>query len=136
MVRAESRSAGFEAEQAKQPTVGAGDSGPPLSACGHRPAHSGQAGVARHCAAREPAHWCDRSIKSLAPGDVITFHDSLQVTSRADDQCGMDMVVAEEIPGLDSGVRYLRGWPVDEDEESGRAPDHVQELQACGGVGI
>jgi hypothetical protein len=38
----------------------------------------------------------------------MTFHDSLQVTIRADDQCGMDMIVAEEVPDLtDSGGQRM-----------------------------
>src|SRR6266851_1811129 len=43
------------------------------------------------------------SIKGLALGDVGTFHDSLQVPGRADDERGMDMIVAEEVPYLTAG---------------------------------
>jgi hypothetical protein len=73
--------------------------------CGHRPAYFGQAGPGRHCAARESSQRRSGSIKSPAPGDVITFHDSLQVPGRADDQRGMDMIVAEEVPYLTDGGR-------------------------------
>jgi hypothetical protein len=85
LVRAESRPAGLKAQQAQKPAVGAGDSGPPPSGCGHRPADFGQAGPWQHCAARESSQRRSGSIKSLVLGDVITFHDSLQVPSRADD---------------------------------------------------
>ena len=36
-------------------------------------------------------------------GDVIAFHDRFQVPGRADDQRGMDMIVAEEVPYLTDG---------------------------------
>ena len=85
LVRAESRPAGLKAQQAQKPTVGAGDSRPPPPGCGHRPVHFGQAGPGRHCAACELSQRRSGSIKSLAFGDVITFHDSLQVPGRADD---------------------------------------------------
>jgi hypothetical protein len=53
------------------------------------------------------------SIKSLAPGDVITFHGSFQLPGWADDQRGMDMIVAEEVPYLKDGAseRHLGGMP-------------------------
>jgi hypothetical protein len=104
-VRAEARPAGLKAQQAQKPTVGAGDSGPPTPRCGHRPAHFGQVGLCRHRAACETSQRRSGSIKSLAPGDVITFHDSLQVPGRADDQRGMDMIVAEEVSYLTDGSR-------------------------------
>ena len=85
LVRAESRLAGLKAQQAQKPAVGAGDSRPPTPGCGHRPAHFGQAGPGRHRAARESSQRRNGSIKSPAPGDVITFHDSLEVPGRADD---------------------------------------------------
>jgi hypothetical protein len=84
-VRAESRPAGLKAQQAKKPTVGAGDSRPPTPGCGHRPARFGKAGPGRHRAAFESSQRRSGSIKSLALGDVITFYDSLQVPGRADD---------------------------------------------------
>jgi len=85
LVRAESCPAGLQAQQAQKPTVSGGDSRPPPPGCGHRPAHFGQAGPGRHCAACESSQRRSGSSKGLAPGDVITFHDRLQVTGRADD---------------------------------------------------
>jgi hypothetical protein len=71
-------------------------------------AHFGQAGSGRHGAAREPLQWRGGSIKSLAIGDVITFHDRLEVPGRADDERGVDMIVAEEVPYLtDSGGQRM-----------------------------
>ena len=108
LVRAESRPAGLKAQQAQKPAVGAGDSGPPPPGCGHRPADFGQAGPWQHCAACEPSQRRSGSIKSLVLGDVITFHDSLQVPGRADDQRGVDVIVAEEVPYLtDSGGQRM-----------------------------
>jgi hypothetical protein len=103
LVGAESRPAGLKAQQAQKPAVGAGDSGPPPPGTGHRPAHFGQARPGRHYAARESSQRRSDSIKSPAPGDVITFHDRLQVPGRADDQRGMDVIVAEEFPYLTDG---------------------------------
>ena len=103
LVGAESGPAGLEAQQAEKPAVGAGDSDPPPPGCGHRPVHVGQAGPGRHGAAREPPQWRGGSIKSLAIGDVITFHDRLEVPGRADDERGMDMIVLEKIPYLADG---------------------------------
>ena len=103
LVRAESRPAGLKAQQAQKPAVGAGDSGPPTPCCGHRAAHFGKAGPRRHCAARESSQRRSGGIKSLAPGDVITFHDRLQVPGRANDQRGVDMIVAEKVPYLTDG---------------------------------
>ena len=80
LVRAEARPAGLKAQQAQESAVGTGDSGPPPPGCGHRLAHVGQAGPGRHCAARESSQRHSGGIKSPAPGDVITFHDSFQVT--------------------------------------------------------
>jgi hypothetical protein len=103
LVRAESRPAGLKAQQAQKPAVGAGDSGPPTPCCGHRAAQFGKAGPRRHCAARESSQRRSGGIKSLAPGDVITFHDRLQVPGRANDQRGVDMIVAEKVPYLTDG---------------------------------
>ena len=100
LVRAESRLADLQAQQAKKPAVGAGDGDPPPPGCGHRLAHFGQAGPVRHRTACESSQRRSRSIRSLAPGDVIAFHDRLQVTGRADDQRGMDVIVTEEVPYL------------------------------------
>ena len=96
-VRAEARPAGLKARSGPEPAVGAGDSDPPPPGGRHRPAHFGHAGPGRHRAACETSQRRGGRIKSLAPGDVITFHDSFQVPSRADDQRGMDMIVAEEV---------------------------------------
>ena len=85
LVGAEARLAGLKAQKAQKPAVGAGDSGPPPPSCDHRPARFGQAGPGRHCAACESSQRRSGSVKSPAPGDVITFHDSLQVPGRADD---------------------------------------------------
>ena len=79
LVRAESRPAGLKAQQAQKSAVGADDGGPPTPRCGHRPAHFGQASLGRHRAACELPQRCSGGIKRLAPGDVITFHDSMQV---------------------------------------------------------
>ena len=79
------RPAGLKAQQAQKPTVGAGDSRPPTPGCGHCPAHFGQAGPGRHSAACKPSQRRSGNIKGLAPGDVVTFHDSLQVPGRADE---------------------------------------------------
>ena len=103
LVGTESRPGGLQAQQAKKPTVGAGDGGPPPPGCGHRLAHVGQAGLGRHGAACESPQRRGGSIKSLAIGDVITFHDCLQVPGRADDERGVDMIVAEEVPYLADG---------------------------------
>jgi hypothetical protein len=103
LVRAESRPAGLKAQQAQKPTVGAGDSGASPPGCGHRPAHFGQASPRRHGAACKPSQRRSGNIKGLAPGDVVAFHDSLQVPGRADDESGMDMIVAEEVPYLTDG---------------------------------
>ena len=103
LVRAESRLADLKTQQAQKPTVGAGDSRPPSPGCGHRPADFGKAGPGRHCAACESSQRRSGTIKSLALGDVITFHDRLQVPVRADDERGMDMIVAEEVPYLTDG---------------------------------
>ncbi len=103
LVRAEARPAGLKAQQAQEPAVGAGDSGSPPPGCGHRRAHFSNAGPGWHCAACESSQRRSGSIKSPAPGDVITFHDSFQVPGRADDQRGMDMIVAEEVPYLTDG---------------------------------
>ena len=103
LVRAESRPADLQAQQAEKPAVGAGDGGPPPPGCGHRLAHFGQAGSGRHRAARESSQRRSGRIRSLAPGDVIAFHDRFQVPGRADDQRGMDMIVAEEVPYLTDG---------------------------------
>ena len=103
LVRAESRLAGLEAQQAQKSAVGAGDSGPPPPGCDHLPAHFGQAGLGRHCAACEPSQRRSGSIKGPAPGDVVTFYDSFQISGRADDERGMDMIVAEEVPYLADG---------------------------------
>jgi hypothetical protein len=72
---------------------------------GHRPAHFGNAGPCWHRAACESSQRRGGSIESLAPGDVIAFHDGLQVPRRADDQRGMNMIVAEEVPYLTDGGR-------------------------------
>jgi hypothetical protein len=104
-VRAEARLAGLEAQQAEKVAAGAGDSGPSSSGRRHRPAHLGQAGLGRHRAAREPPQRRSGRIGSLAPGDVIAFHDSFELPGRADDQRGMDMTVAEEVPYLTDGGR-------------------------------
>jgi hypothetical protein len=85
LVRAKARPAGLKAQQAQKPTVGAGDSRPPTPGCGHCPAHFGQAGPGRHSAACKPSQRRSGNIKGLAPGDVVTFHDSLQVPGRADE---------------------------------------------------
>jgi hypothetical protein len=69
------------------------------------PAHFGNAGPCWHCAARESSQRRRGSIDSLAAGDVIAFHDSLQVPGQAYDQRGMDMIVAEEVPYLTDGGR-------------------------------
>ena len=103
LVGAESRSAGLEAQQAKKPAVGAGDSSPAPPGCDHRPVHFGKAGPGRHGAACESSQRRSDSIKSLAIGDVGTFHDCLQVPGRADDERGVDMIVAEEVPYLTDG---------------------------------
>ncbi len=42
-------------------------------------------------------------VRSLAPGDVIAFHDRFQIPGGADDQRGMDMIVAEEVPYVTDG---------------------------------
>ncbi len=103
LVRTESRPAGLKTQQAQKPTIGAGDSRPPSPGCGHRPADFGKAGPGRHCAACESSQRRSGTIESLALGDVITFHDRLQVPGRADDERGMDMIVAEEVPYLTDG---------------------------------
>ena len=103
LFRTESRPAGLQAQQAQKPAVVADDSGPPPAGRGHRLAHVSQAGPGRHCAACESSQRRDGSIRILAPADVVTFHDSLQVTGRADDQRGMDMIVAEEVAYLTDG---------------------------------
>lgn len=100
LVGAESRLAGLKAQQAQQSAVGAGDSGPPTPGCDHRLAHFGKAGPGRHRASCKSSQRCCGSIKSPAAGDVITFHNRLQVPGRADDQRGMDVIVAEEVPYL------------------------------------
>lgn len=111
LIRAESRPASLQAQQAKQPAVGAGDSGPPPPGCSHDLAHFGKTGSRRHCTAYESSQRHSDSIRSLAPGDVITLHDSRQVPSRADDQRGVDVIVAEEFPYLadGGGQRMSRG---------------------------
>jgi hypothetical protein len=48
--------------------------------------------------------------RSLAPGDVVTLHDSLQVPGRADDQCGVDVIVVEEIPYYADGGGQRSCW--------------------------
>ena len=103
LFRAESRPAGLQAQQAQEPAVVADDSGPPPPGRGHRLAHVSQAGPGRHGAARESSQRRSGSIRSLAPADVVTVHDRLQVTGRADDQRGMDMIVAEEVAYLTDG---------------------------------
>jgi hypothetical protein len=102
---AESRLAGLQAHQAQKPAVVADDCGPPPPGRGHRPVHLSQAGPGRHRAARESSERRGGSISSLAPADVVAFHDSLQVTGRADDQRGVDMIVAEEVAYLTDGGR-------------------------------
>jgi hypothetical protein len=103
VVRAESRPAGLEAQQAQKPAVGADDSGPPPPGSGHHPVDVGKAGPWWHGTAREPSQRRGCSIKSPAPGDVITLYDSREVPRRADDQRGMNVVVAEEVPYLTDG---------------------------------
>ena len=104
LVRAESRPAGLQAQQAQKPAVVAGDSSPSSPGRGHRPTHFSQAGPGRHRAACESSQRRSGSIKSRTPSDVVTFHDSLQVPGRTDNQRGMDMIVTEEVPYLtDSG---------------------------------
>jgi hypothetical protein len=115
LVRAKSRPAGLKAQKAQKSAVGADDRGPPPPGRGHRPAHFGQAGPGRHGAARESSQRRRGSIKSLAPGDVVTFHDSFQVPGRADDQRGMDMIIAEEVPYLTDGGRQRMPY---------RGPEH------------
>jgi hypothetical protein len=105
LFRAESRPAGLQAQQAQKPAVGTSDSGPPSPGRDHRSAHFSKVGSRRHRAACESPQRRSGSIKSLAPGDVVTFHDSLQASGRADDQRGMDMIVAEEVPYLTDGGR-------------------------------
>jgi len=103
LVRAESPLAGLEAQQAQKPAVGTGDRGPPPPGRDHRPVQFAQAGPGRHGTARELSQGRGGSIKSRAAGDVVTFHDGLQVSGRADDQRRMDMVIAEEVPYLTDG---------------------------------
>jgi hypothetical protein len=103
LLRAEARLARLKAQQAQKPAAGAGDSGPPPPGCGHRAAHFGKAGPGRHYTACKSSQRGSGSIKSPPPVDVITFHDSLQVPGRADDQRGMDVIVAEEFPYLADG---------------------------------
>ena len=110
LVRAESRPAGLQAQQAQKPAVSAGDSSPPPPGCGHRRAHFGQAGPWPYYAACESPQRRSGSIKVMAPGDVITFHDSFQVPGRADDQRGMNMIVAEEVPYLTDGGRQRMSY--------------------------
>jgi hypothetical protein len=105
LFRAESRPASLQAQQAQKPAVGGGDSGPPPPGRGHRPVHFGQAGPCRHCPAFELSQWRSGSIKSLASGEVVTFDDSRKVPGRTDNQRGMDMIVAEEVPYLTDGGR-------------------------------
>jgi AcrR family transcriptional regulator len=105
LVRAESRPAGLQAQQAKQPPVGTDDRGSPLTGSDHRPVHFGQAGPARHSAPFEPPQRRGGRVKSPAPGEVATLHDRLQVPALADDQRGMDMIVAEEVAYLSDGGR-------------------------------
>jgi len=84
-IRAEPRPAGLKAQQAQKPAVGAGDSCPPTPGGDHPSAHFGKVGPGWHRAARDSSQRRSGSIKSLALGDVITFHDRLQVPGRADD---------------------------------------------------
>ena len=103
LVRAESRLAGLQAQQAEKSAVGTDDSGPPPPGRGHRLMRFGQAGAGRHRAAREASQRRGGDTGNLAAGDVVTFHDGFQVSGRADDQRGMDMIIAEEIPHLTHG---------------------------------
>jgi hypothetical protein len=105
LVRAESRPAGLQAQQAQKPAVVAGDSGPPSPGRDHRPMHFSQAGPGRHRTAFKPSQRRRGSIKTLTPSYVVTFHDSLQVPGRTDDQRGMHMIVTEEVPYLTDGGR-------------------------------
>jgi hypothetical protein len=103
LFRAESRPARLQAQQAEKPAVGTDDRGPSSPGGDHRPVHFGQAGAGWHRTACEPSQRRHGSIRSRATSDVLTFHDSLQVPGRADDQRGMDMIVAEEVPNLING---------------------------------
>jgi hypothetical protein len=110
LVRAEACPPSLEAQQAQKPAVDAGDGGPPSPGRSHRPAYFGNVGPGRHCAARELSQRRSGSLGSLGPGDVIAFHDSLQVPGRADDQRGVDVVVTEEIPYLTDGRRQRMSY--------------------------
>ena len=125
LVRAESRPAGLEAQQAQKPTVVADDGGPPPPGRGHGPAHLSQAGAGRHRAARESSQRRSGRIRSLALAHVGTFHDRLQVTGRADDQRGMDVVVAEEVAYLTDGGRQRMSYRSREHRLGGGAHDLI-----------
>ena len=103
LVRTESRPAGLPAQQAQKPAVGTGDSGSPSPGRDHRPAHFSQAGPGRHRAAFKPSQRRSGSIRTLTPSDVVTFHNSLEVAGRTDDQRGMHMIVTEEVAYLTDG---------------------------------
>jgi hypothetical protein len=110
LVRAKSGPAGLKTQQAQQPAVNAGDCGSPLPGLVQRPPCFSEAGPCRYRAARESSQWCSRSIRSLAISDVATFHNSRQVPGRADDERGMDMIIAEELPYLpDAGSQRMSG---------------------------
>ena len=85
LVRAESCLAGFKAQQAEKPAVVAGNRSPAPPGCFHRPLHLSEAGPRRHGAAREPSQRRSDGIRSVAHGEIVTFHHSRQAPGRAND---------------------------------------------------
>jgi hypothetical protein len=105
---AESRPAGFQAQQAKQSPVRADDRRPPPPGRVHGPLYLDEAGVLGHGAARESSQRRRGGLGDLALGDVAPLHHGSQVSRRPDDQRGMDMIVIEKVPDLaDSGAQRM-----------------------------
>jgi hypothetical protein len=105
---AESRPAGFQAQQAEQPTILADDRGPPPPGRVHGPLYLSQAGVFEHGTARESSQRRCGGIGALVVAEVAPLHHGRQVSGRSDDQRGMDMIVIEKLTDLaDGGVQWV-----------------------------
>jgi hypothetical protein len=105
---AESRPAGFQAQQAEKPPVLADDRGPPPPGRVHGPLYLSQAGVFEHGAARESSQRRCGGIGDLIVADVAPLHHGSQVSGRSDDQRGMDMIVIEKLTDLaDGGAQWM-----------------------------
>src|SRR6185437_2749293 len=109
LVRAETRAARLEAQQAEKAAVSADDRSTPPAGRDHRPARLSQAGPGWDCTALKPPKPRGRGVEGRPFGYVTALHDGRQVPGRTDDQRSMDMIIIEELHHIpDRGGRGMR----------------------------